>query len=839
MTTTFACPRCGTEIVAGNKYCSECGADMTGPAGLAATTRLTSIQSQQTLVELLQQATIGEFEILKELGRGGMAMVFLAHDISLNRKVALKVMSPTLGGDELMAERFVREAQTAAALSHPNIIPVYAVKHHELVTFFVMKFIPGRPLDDIMSELGPMPFEMVAAILQQVGGALGYGHRRGVVHRDVKPGNVMIDEEGWAIVTDFGIAKVDQAEGLTRTGAAIGTPTYMSPEQCTAKEVTGASDQYSLGVVAYEMLTGRKPFEGASVLAIMYGHVHEQLPDLLTLRPECPRQLYEAVSRMLTKDPAARFPTMDDLVSAIEAAPLTHDHSVRTQMMTLAAEGLSAKLMKQVVTPRSPIPRARTAPPVTPSPGLTRQQTAAATAGQHAEPTPLPRPGTMVGTPRKQESRKGLVYAGGGILAVSVAAAVFFLGPWSQSNGEPVGDPPPVVTGDATPATTLPAAPTVARIQISPDAGTLDVGQTLRLDATALDGNGSPVASAQIDWSSGNDGIATVSESGDVTAVDPGTVDVIATSGSVRSTVSLIVEEPPPPTPPTIRVTSVSVNPTALSLVEGESEIVRATARGSNGSTVSGRPPIWRSSNETVAQVSSSGQVRAVAPGSATISVTIDNQRADVSVSVGPEPVASVSVRPASETLDSGETVELSANLLAGSGGVLTGRSVSWATSDPSIATVSSRGVVTGMSPGQVTIEATAEGRRGTASITVDRVAVQPTVPSEADTRAQIRSLIEAWGDALESRNVSNLLQANPSMTRTEQQSWSDFLSELRSITVGLDITSISIDGNVATATVSAQYDYSLRSGGPQTQQPQLVARFALEGMQWRMTSIR
>ncbi len=307
MTTVSLCPRCGTAILVGNNFCSECGTDVTGPLSTAATTRMTPVATkiipasvEQSMLDLLRHATLGDFEVLKELGRGGMAMVYLGHDLALNRKVAIKVMLPSISGDESMAERFVREAQTAASLSHPNIIPVYSVKHHEDVTFFVMKFIPGRPLDDFMRELGPMPIDMVTAILQQVAGALGYGHKRGVVHRDVKPGNIMIDDEGWAIVTDFGIAKVDTAEGLTQTGAAIGTPAYMSPEQCTAKEVTGASDQYSLGIVAYEMITGSKPFDGDSVMAVMYGHVHEELTDIRSKRPDCPEPMAQAVSTWKT-----------------------------------------------------------------------------------------------------------------------------------------------------------------------------------------------------------------------------------------------------------------------------------------------------------------------------------------------------------------------------------------------------------------------------------------------------------------------------------------------------------------------------------------------------------
>jgi len=221
--------------------------------------------ADEQLLERLRVATLGEYDIFGELGRGGMATVFLAHEISPDRKVAIKVMSPALLHGAGMVERFKREARTAAYLSHPNIIPVYAVREAEGLLFFVMKLVEGTPLDAIIKELGKLPLPMVEAILAQIGGAFGYAHRHGVVHRDIKPSNILIDDEGWAVVTDFGIAKMQETEGLTLTGMAVGTPTYMSPEQCGGGPITGASDQYAMGIVAYEML----------------GHGNHFLPELI------------------------------------------------------------------------------------------------------------------------------------------------------------------------------------------------------------------------------------------------------------------------------------------------------------------------------------------------------------------------------------------------------------------------------------------------------------------------------------------------------------------------------------------------------------------------------
>jgi len=310
------------------------------------------------LLERLRAATLGVYDIHSELGRGGMATVYLAHEISLDRKVAIKVMSPAMLHGPGMVERFKREARTAANLSHPNIIPIYAVHEVDGLIFCVLKLVEGTPLDAVMRELSQLPVAMVQGILAQVGGALGYAHRHGVIHRDIKPGNILIDDEGWAVVTDFGIAKVTDNAGLTSTGMAIGTPTYMSPEQATADAVSGASDQYSLGVVAYEMLTGRPPFVGTSMMALMYSHNHDDPPSIRLFRPDVPDQLCDAVMQMLRKDPAARWPSMEEAVAAAGARPLTHDDPSRSQLIALAKTGLTHRIVSQAQTPRSPIPRA-------------------------------------------------------------------------------------------------------------------------------------------------------------------------------------------------------------------------------------------------------------------------------------------------------------------------------------------------------------------------------------------------------------------------------------------------------------------------------------------------
>ena len=292
--------------------------------GGAARVVLAALVVRRASIAALRDATAGEYEILSELGRGGMATVYLAHDIALHRKVAIKVISPHLFADNT-AERFLREARTAAALNHPNLIPIYSVRQTETLLFFVMKFVAGPTLETLINEGKPLPIPVVQAILSETASALGYAHRRQIVHRDVKPGNIMLDEEGRVVVTDFGIARNSESTGLTGTGMSVGTPMYMSPEQCLGEAVNGASDQYSLGIVGYQLLTGKIPFEASTPVAMMYAHMHTSPQPLAEARPDCPPALAAAIMRMIAKTAADRGPTIEEANRQIGAPPLAAD----------------------------------------------------------------------------------------------------------------------------------------------------------------------------------------------------------------------------------------------------------------------------------------------------------------------------------------------------------------------------------------------------------------------------------------------------------------------------------------------------------------------------------
>jgi len=257
-----------------------------------------------------------EYEILEELGRGGMGIVYRARERQLEREVAIKVLPFTLAFDRELVERFLREARTAAALEHTNIVPIYRVGRRGDVIFFVMKLLRGQSVADRLRDKGRLTAGETRQVIIETAAALGYAHRRGVVHRDVKPDNLRHDEDGRCVVTDFGIARSAGATRLTTTGMSVGTPKYMSPEQARAKDVDGRSDIYSLGIVGYECLTGNPPFDAGDALGTLMKHIQAPLPRP-SFESDADRALYAVIERMLAKHPEDRFRDADELIAAL------------------------------------------------------------------------------------------------------------------------------------------------------------------------------------------------------------------------------------------------------------------------------------------------------------------------------------------------------------------------------------------------------------------------------------------------------------------------------------------------------------------------------------------
>lgn len=266
--------------------------------------------------ELLGKDTKGEFRIERQIGKGGMAVVYLATEIRLERKVAIKVLPPALTFGNGV-ERFTREARTAASLDHPNIIPIYRVSSGTEIFWYAMKYLEGRSLDQYLRERPRCSVEEAIAILGHVAEALDFAHEHGVVHRDVKPANIMLDSRSQVVVTDFGIAKALSEVSLTHSGAIVGTPYYMSPEQGAGNVLSGASDQYSVGVMAYRMLAGQLPFDGDTSINVIVKHCTLDPPPLDVLRPGLPRHVYEAVHRTLAKRPEDRWRSVTAFVNAL------------------------------------------------------------------------------------------------------------------------------------------------------------------------------------------------------------------------------------------------------------------------------------------------------------------------------------------------------------------------------------------------------------------------------------------------------------------------------------------------------------------------------------------
>ena len=616
---------------------------------------------------------------------------------------------------------------------------------------------------------------MVRAILFQVGSGLAYAHRRGVIHRDVKPANILLDRDGNAIVTDFGIAKVAEAPGQTQTGTMVGTPAYMSPEQCVAEAVTWASDQYSLGIVAYELLTGAPPFSGSSY-ATMQGHLERAPEPIRTRRPDCPAELEAGVLRMLAKDPADRFPTMAEALQAIGARPLGVDDPLRGELAALIGPPTGA--IEAFRVPRSPAPASRA--PASPAP---------------TTPTPRAARVTLSGAHDALEPGDRLTLD----LSVSDAA------------GQPVPDRPaawsssdPAIAtvdrGGLVQALAAGTASITARVDEAADSVTVHVrppavaaisleapreltaGRQASAKAKLLDRARRPLEDRGVEWSSSDDAIASVDARGAITAHRPGSVTLTASADGQDASTTLRVTAPV--------AASVTFAEEIDSVEVGEECQLRATVRDADGSLLE-RTIAWRSSNARVATVSDEGLVRALAPGRSRITATVDRAVGTTRIAVAapppppppawwpspPGPGARGSslrsccclasrgccccasrrrprrscrsatrsrppvrhrprggtqrraaapasrprliARPTVITLTVNESAQLRAGLIDSANNAVDGPAPHWSSTDRGIVMVDADGKITGVAPGSATVTATALGRRAPVTVTV------------------------------------------------------------------------------------------------------------------------
>jgi len=578
MVPSVLCSNCGVQVAAGGRFCAACGypvAQSTLPGGEA----LPAFDPWADVLYKLRRATYGEYEIKSELGRGGMAIVFLAHDIRLNRKVAVKVMLPGLLYSERGWERFLAEARTAAKLDHPNVSYIHSVQDKDRFFYFVMKYVDGRPLDDILSRSGPLPIPVAQSILVQVARGLEYAHREGVVHRDIKPANIMIDKKGNAIVMDFGIARVEDTARFTQTGAAIGTPAYMSPEQCRGYEVAAASDQYSLGVVAYELFSGQPPFNGSSA-ELQVAHMQDAPLHVEQLRPDLPPALANAVMRMLEKDPANRFASLSDLIAIFGAGIDPHAAPIADQLTALVLSGPPRRQSLPSST-ISPLPAvmvaAQSDTPISPPP----YNEPAADPDASTQPTPMAIPDVNTAEteliPASGERPRAVAAAKprrlpalvAGVSVVVLVIAVMLMR--ASRNGISTA-PRAVPQGDTTPTTAAAAVENAlgdsivvghgpdANVAVkgklprtvSPDAiailslalnkgSKVTVGDTVRITLDALDDSGLRVTSPQIVWATSNPRIATFAGPGRLVGVREGKVTITVSAGTTTGSLNVTV----------------------------------------------------------------------------------------------------------------------------------------------------------------------------------------------------------------------------------------------------------------------------------------------------------
>ncbi|HYV99315.1 MAG TPA: serine/threonine-protein kinase [Gemmatimonadaceae bacterium] len=323
------CPECGTWNRATAATCASCVAPL--PVDLPV-----SADPPDAHIGALRQATGNRYHIIRRLGSGGMADVYLARHARLHRQLAVKVLHVHLARDTEMRERFRREAEAASRLVHPAICSILDAGDAGELVWIVMPFLAGGSLADQLARTRTVPAARVALVTAQLASGLDHAHRHGIVHRDVKPDNVLFDEDGFALLTDFGIATAKFHARLTAQGRAMGTPHYMSPEQAMGKLADGRSDLYALGVLMYESLAGSPPFDGGDAYSIGYKHVHEKPTALSDVEPSVPLPLSSIVMRCLSKRPEERYGRGNDLADALLAWLAADPDARHTRAATMA-----------------------------------------------------------------------------------------------------------------------------------------------------------------------------------------------------------------------------------------------------------------------------------------------------------------------------------------------------------------------------------------------------------------------------------------------------------------------------------------------------------------------
>jgi serine/threonine protein kinase len=801
----MACGSCNGPILPGDVFCPTCGARHAIDASPGPD------ESSTSIAERVCEASGNKYQFVRELGRGGMGIVFVARDRDLGRLVAIKVLSPAWLTDDTMVERFRREARTIASLRHESIVTVYEEGRAGDLSYFAMDYIDGVSLSRILRTHGPLPIPLVEAVLYSVGTALAYAHRpgRAIVHRDIKPSNIMVDTEGHAVVMDFGISKAsEKPSGLTSTGLVIGTPEYMSPEQCRGHTVTHESDQYSLGAVVYAMLTGAPPFTGPFYQVLM-AHQTGAVPSLLAARPDCPPELAAATERMLAKHPAERWSNIGEAIRALQLRPLPAEDPVLQELGRLV----------------------RTTAVLTGTTGAAGE----AVAAERTQRTPtsiriLPHPqelevGDELNLTATMLYEDGIEEAGHQISWQSTDPGIARVDP-STGRLVAVGTGSAVITavGDGLEEAVAVQVnrPQVVEIAIVPGDVELAIGDTVQLRAEPRNKRGETMQGV-IAWSSSDPRTATVSDAGVVTARRSGRVTVLAhgegvggstvirvvsrsgdaaTAGEtpVRAVARVLLSAPPGELKmtDTFRLTGTPVDTAGQPLerpvrgavlepgvlehlgsgrfrvvdageavIEAEADGVRtrlripvaAVAAGLSRTFVAGAEPagesatVWlgRTTRALFASRYSWIAIVLVAAAGGVWSI--------VQSMGGPEqplPVADIAVRTAAGPvgadglqLIAGDTVRFTAVLSAGDGTPLDRLTV-WNSDDPAVAFIDSAGMLVALARGNATVSVSSEAIDLNIPITVDAAGVDLALRTRSDGQPVSGPLRLEAGDYIE-----------------------------------------------------------------------------------------
>jgi serine/threonine protein kinase len=436
----MTCAKCGSPVSDGAAFCASCGAATRDPT--AVTLGIAVARTEDPLLVAVREGLAKYYVIEKELGRGGMAVVYKGKEKGLEREVAIKVLPPEMALQGGTADRFRREARLAASLEHQNIIPVYRVGEEHNLIYMAMKFVRGRPLDAILEDQGALPVPVVVRILAAAASGLAHAHEHNVVHRDIKGANILIELDGRPLVADFGIARAMTENSLTASGMVIGTPNFMSPEQCGGSKVGPQSDQYSLGVLGFQMLTGQLPFEADSIMGIIQHHYMTPPPDINTVREGVPPELIAAIEKALAKRPEDRYANTSEMAEAFESVPLTPQE--KRDSLALLKQLSQGEKVATVST--------GTLPPLSLTASISGQRASVARPISSGEQTKaIAKPGSDAKAAAPKSGKAGIMVAAMVLLLAGGGGAF-----WKLVLSKPADASPPAAGNAAAPAPTRP-----------------------------------------------------------------------------------------------------------------------------------------------------------------------------------------------------------------------------------------------------------------------------------------------------------------------------------------------------------------------------------------------